>query len=136
MKTKEQLAEQYAEEQNSAYTNDYYGFLAGYEAAQPKWISVENSPKFNKPILIKYIKGKQGEVVTQGYYQDVAQETADRHLEYAQRRGEFSTNGIETVEFWRKCGYGLTWIDYSGRQIQALNAKTSKNKVIAWMEIP
>jgi hypothetical protein len=32
MKTKEQLAEQYAEEQNSAYTNDYYGFLAGWEA--------------------------------------------------------------------------------------------------------
>jgi hypothetical protein len=30
---KEKLAEQYAEEQNSAYTNDYYGFLAGYEAA-------------------------------------------------------------------------------------------------------
>ena len=32
--TKEQLAEQYAEEQNSAYTNDYYGFLAGYEACE------------------------------------------------------------------------------------------------------
>ena len=31
--TKEQLAEQYAEEQNSAYTNDYYGFLAGFEKA-------------------------------------------------------------------------------------------------------
>ena len=41
MKNKEQLAEQYAEEQNSAYTNDYNGFLAGYEAGQPKWISVE-----------------------------------------------------------------------------------------------
>lgn len=32
MKSKEQLAEEYAEEQNSSYTNDYYGFLAGYEA--------------------------------------------------------------------------------------------------------
>lgn len=33
MKTKEKLAEQYAEENNSAYTNDYYGFIAGFEAA-------------------------------------------------------------------------------------------------------
>lgn len=32
-KTKEQKAEQYAKEQNSCYTNDYYGFLAGYEQA-------------------------------------------------------------------------------------------------------
>jgi len=30
MKSKEQLAEKYAEEQNSAYTNDYYGFMEGY----------------------------------------------------------------------------------------------------------
>jgi hypothetical protein len=36
MKTKEQLAEQYANEQNSAYTNDYYGFLAGYNSAIEK----------------------------------------------------------------------------------------------------
>jgi hypothetical protein len=40
---KEQLAEQYAEEQNSAYTNDYYGFLAGYEAGESKWINVEDN---------------------------------------------------------------------------------------------
>lgn len=32
MESKEKLAEQYAEELNSAYTNDYYGFLAGWEA--------------------------------------------------------------------------------------------------------
>jgi len=34
--TKEQIqemAEGYAEEQNSAYTNDYYGFIAGFEKA-------------------------------------------------------------------------------------------------------
>ena len=31
---KEQLAEQYADEQNSAYTNDYYGFLAGFSAKE------------------------------------------------------------------------------------------------------
>lgn len=52
MKTKEQLAEQYAEEQNSAYTNDYYGFLAGYEAAEPKWISVETPPDNDREVLI------------------------------------------------------------------------------------
>ena len=34
MKTKEQLAEQYAEEQNSSYTNDYYGFLEGFSAKE------------------------------------------------------------------------------------------------------
>ena len=30
--TKEQLAEKYASEQNSAYTNDYYGFIEGFSA--------------------------------------------------------------------------------------------------------
>lgn len=29
----EKMAEEYAEEQNSAYTNDYYGFIAGFEKA-------------------------------------------------------------------------------------------------------
>jgi hypothetical protein len=53
MKIKEQLAEQYANEQNSAYTNDYYGFLAGYEAGQPKWISVEEQlPENDKTVLV------------------------------------------------------------------------------------
>ena len=52
--TKEQLAEQYAEEQNSAYTNDYNGFLAGFEAGQPKWISVnEQTPPKDIQLLIK-----------------------------------------------------------------------------------
>ena len=31
--TKEQLAEKYAEENNSAYTNDYYGFIEGFNSA-------------------------------------------------------------------------------------------------------
>ena len=53
MKNKEQLAEQYAEEQNSAYTNDYNGFLAGYEAGQPKWISVEEqTPDDERTVLV------------------------------------------------------------------------------------
>lgn len=34
MESKEKLAEQYAEELNSAYTNDYYGFLAGFSAKE------------------------------------------------------------------------------------------------------
>lgn len=33
-KTVEKLAKQYAEENNSAYTNDYYGFLAGFSAKE------------------------------------------------------------------------------------------------------
>ena len=111
-------------------------FEAGYEAGEPKWISVEEqTPPFNEHVLIKYIKGKQGEVVTQGYYQDEAQETADRCLENSQTRGKFSTNGTETAEFWRNAGYGLTWFDYSGRQIQNLVAKGSKNKVLSWSKI-
>ena len=32
--TKEQLAEKYAEENNSAYTNDYYGFIDGFNSAE------------------------------------------------------------------------------------------------------
>ena len=36
MKNKEQLAEQYAEEQNSAYTNDYNGFINGWDSAVKK----------------------------------------------------------------------------------------------------
>ena len=58
MKNKEQLAEQYAEEQNSAYTNDYNGFLAGFEAGQPKWISVEEqTPPQGIELLVKSPKG-------------------------------------------------------------------------------
>lgn len=29
----QKMAEEYAKEQNSAYTNDYYGFIAGFEKA-------------------------------------------------------------------------------------------------------
>ena len=55
MKNKEQLAEQYAEEQNSAYTNDYNGFLAGFEAGQPKWISVEEQIPDNERTVLVWI---------------------------------------------------------------------------------
>ena len=45
MKNKEQLAEEYAEENNSAYMNDYYGFLEGYNSAEKR---------FKKKIKDKY----------------------------------------------------------------------------------
>ena len=32
--SKEYLAEKYAEEENSAYTNDYYGFINGWNSSQ------------------------------------------------------------------------------------------------------
>ena len=55
--TKEQLAEQYAKEQNSAYTNDYYGFIAGFDAAQKtNWINVEEqTPDEDIPLLCKVV---------------------------------------------------------------------------------
>ena len=34
MENKEQLAEKYAEEENSSYTNDYYGFINGWDSAE------------------------------------------------------------------------------------------------------
>ncbi len=54
--TKEQLAEQYAEGKSSssvfqeAHKKD---FLAGYEAGQPKWISVETPPDNERNVIIK-----------------------------------------------------------------------------------
>ena len=78
---KEQLAEQYAEGKSSssvfqeAHKKD---FLAGYEAGQPKWISVdEQLPKLNQQVMIKFIKGKQIEIVTQGCMKNIAKEIAD-----------------------------------------------------------
>ena len=51
--SKEQLAEQYADEQNSAYTNDYYGFLAGLEKGQPKWININTElPDDDRTVLV------------------------------------------------------------------------------------
>lgn len=85
------------------------------------WMKIEEKkPEYHKQVLLKYLKGKR-EVITQGYFCDYAQDCAERQL---------------TVEFWRDRGYGEVYFDYSERQIQALNAKTSKNKVISWMEIP
>jgi hypothetical protein len=38
----EKMANEYAEEQNSAYTNDYYGFIAGFKKAL-NLLSVQNN---------------------------------------------------------------------------------------------
>ena len=55
--SKEQLAEQYAEGKSSssvfkeAHKRD---FLAGFEAGQPKWISVdEQTPEDDRAVLVK-----------------------------------------------------------------------------------
>lgn len=79
---KEKLAEQYAEGKSSssvfqeAHKRD---FLAGYEAGQPKWISVdEQLPKLNQQVMIKFIKVKQGEIITQGCMKNTAKEIADK----------------------------------------------------------
>lgn len=56
MKTKEQIAEQYAEGKSSssvfqeAHKRD---FLAGFEEGQPKWISVDKElPKDDRTVLV------------------------------------------------------------------------------------
>ena len=61
MKTKEQLAEQYAENKSSsdvfrrAHIKD---FLAGWEAGQSKWISVSSQePTLNIELLVKSPNG-------------------------------------------------------------------------------
>ena len=56
MRSKYELAEQYAEGKSSssvfqeAHKRD---FLAGYEAGQPKWISVETPPDDERNVIIK-----------------------------------------------------------------------------------
>ncbi len=52
--TKEQLAEQYASQFDWAEgSSPYTDFLAGFTAAEPKWISVEIPPKDDRTVLIK-----------------------------------------------------------------------------------
>jgi len=41
MKTPEEMAEEYAEIMSFEVNGHQRGFLAGYNAAQPKWVSVE-----------------------------------------------------------------------------------------------
>ena len=66
-------------------------------------------------------RGKKGIFVTQGYLIDDAKRCASE---------------INPVEFWINNGYGLTFYDYTDRQIQSMTAKASKNNVIAWSYMP
>ena len=73
--TKEQLAEQYAEGKSSSSVFQEAhkrGFLAGYEAGQPKWISVETPPDDERNVIIKIFDYRRPkEKVTEiglGYY--------------------------------------------------------------------
>lgn len=78
-------------------------------------------PDLNRQILLKYKKGNKGEVITQGYLTDDAENNAKTY---------------NTVEFWKGLGKGETYYDYADRQIQSLNAAKSKNTVVAWDELP
>jgi hypothetical protein len=144
---KEQLAEQYAEGKSSssvfqeAHKKD---FLAGFDLAEelfkPKWISVdEQLPKLNQQVIIKFIKGKQGEVITQGCMRNMAKEIADKMKEGLDKNDcEITKEKFKyasTEEYWVKRGYGLSWYNYSNRKIQDLSKK-SNNKVVEWLEIP
>lgn len=54
--TKEQLAEQHCNREGLSWENEYAkeSFLAGFEAAQPKWISVEEElPDNDRTVIIK-----------------------------------------------------------------------------------
>jgi hypothetical protein len=55
MKTKEQLAEQFCNREGLSWENEYAkeSFLAGFTAAEPRWINVEIPPKDDRTVLIK-----------------------------------------------------------------------------------
>jgi hypothetical protein len=53
MKTPEQMAEEYAKIMSFEVNGHQRGFLAGYNAAAPKWISVkEKAPEINQKVLL------------------------------------------------------------------------------------
>lgn len=57
MKTPEELAEEYADTQHYSvdqeWSDSYKGFLAGYNAAAPQWVSVkERLPEINTLVVI------------------------------------------------------------------------------------
>lgn len=155
MKTKEEYAEGYInylyrdvlEHDKEIYTPDIQqtkaDFKAGFDLAEelfkPKWISVdEQLPKLNQQVMIKFIKVKQGEIITQGCMKNTAKEIADKMRKDLDEhdseviREKFKQ--VATEEYWVERGYGLSWYNYSNRKIQDLSKK-SNNTVIEWMEI-
>ena len=78
---KEELAENYAHNYFDMHDNEYNykalkrGFLAGWEAREPKWINVEEqTPEEGKPIIIKtfdYRRPKENVTdITLGYFEN------------------------------------------------------------------
>ena len=96
-----------------------------------KWISIEKQmPPENTNIMLYYNKGKKstyggklGGFVVQGYLFDEAKRLAKVE------------DGLD-AQFWRDHGRGLTFFDYTERQIQSLMAKKSTNKVTHWAKMP
>jgi hypothetical protein len=86
------------------------------------WVSVEDKlPDLNKPVLLLYYKGKEGPFAIQGGLVDRALQAATENC---------------PVDFWRKRGYGLCYVDYCDRDLQNLPAKKSKNQITHWMPLP
>lgn len=83
-----------------------------------KFQKVEDGfPEAEKPVLLKYTKGKKGP--------------------WAGKTGVFYTQGYfkKEVLTWDRNRIRQTWFDYTDRQIQDLDASTSKNKVLEWAYI-
>jgi lipopolysaccharide biosynthesis glycosyltransferase len=83
-----------------------------------KFQSVEEGlPEAEKPVLLKYTKGKKGP--------------------WKGQTGVFYTQGYfkQEVLTWDRNRIRRTWYDYTDRQIQDLDAPTSKNKVLEWAYI-
>jgi len=74
----------------------------------------EGLPQKDRPVLMKYIKGKKGA--------------------WRGQKGEFYTQGFYHEEDHGH-RYERTWYDYTDRQIQDLDASTSKNTVLEWAYI-
>jgi len=53
MKTKEQLADEYEKDFPGWYDLCTQSFIAGYEKAEPKWISAETPPDDERNVIIK-----------------------------------------------------------------------------------
>jgi hypothetical protein len=86
------------------------------------WVSVEDKlPDLNKSVLLLYYKGKEGPFAIQGGLVDRALQAATENC---------------PVDFWRKRGYGLCYVDYCDRDLQNLPAKKSKNQITHWMPLP
>jgi hypothetical protein len=88
---------------------------------------VSEQPELRKRVLLKYKKGTLGPFLIEGYLTDVAHDLGKK---------DDIDSGRHNTEFWRGCGYGLCYFDFSDRQLQSLTAKKSKNQVLEWALLP